>query len=334
MKRLYCSVRDIYNDLAMDGASNEAELIKTIEAASQYIEQHIGVFIPMRETRKFDGECEDDLMVPPLLRIVSISTDGVSLTTGDYFFRPQYRHWPNGPFSSIELNDEGTVAAFSGEDEGVVIDGYWGLYDETFDLSAAITSANSTNTSLTVGDGSKCSPGMVLLVETEQMLVLSTGAATTTTATTNGAIAAEDAQITVSDGTKINVGEIIKIDFEQMRVIDIQTNSLLVTRGWNQTTKAAHTTSTTVYAYRTYNVARGANGTTAAAHTSAAGYQQVPPADINYLCRQIAALMMKKKSTGYVGRSGNDELGSGFFVNEFPKNQVDAVKANYFWPGV
>jgi hypothetical protein len=80
-------------------------------------------------------------------------------------------------------------------------------------------------------------------------------------------------------------------------------------------------------------VKRGVNGTTAAAHASAAAYQVVAPADVNYLCRQIASLMIKKAETGFVGRSGNDELGTGFWVNEFPKNQIESVRSNYFWGG-
>ena len=46
-----------------------------------------------------------------------------------------------------------------------------------------------------------------------------------------------------------------------------------------------------------------------------------------------AALMRQKAMTGFTGRSGNDELGTGFWVNEFPRNQIEAVKANYFWGG-
>jgi hypothetical protein len=44
-------------------------------------------------------------------------------------------------------------------------------------------------------------------------------------------------------------------------------------------------------------------------------------------------LMIKKAETGFVGRSGNDELGTGFWVNEFPKNQIESVRSNYFWGG-
>lgn len=333
MDRLYCTVREIIADLEMDGYRDEAGLARTIEAASQYIEHHIGAFIPRRETLKFDGEGESDLMVPPLLSVVSVINGGTTLTASDYSLEPYGRHWPHGPYSEIEASERGSAGAWIDLELGVVIDGYWGMWDETSDLGITATLSSSSTTSLSVSNGSLISPGMVLLVESEQLLVQATGAATDSTANLSTTIAADDTELTVSDGTQIKVGEVIKIGFEQMLVLDIATNTVMVTRGYNGTVKAAHTAPADVYVYRTFTVARGVNGTTAAAHTSQELYQYRAPADVNYLCRQIASLMIKKKQTGYVGRAGNDELGTGFFVNEFPKNQIEAVKGNYFWGG-
>lgn len=337
MDRFLCTVRELIDDLGQTGLS-ESALMSKIAAASQAIEQTIGQFIPTVETRYFagTGKYPQELWVPPLLAVTSITLPelSITLTTADYILKPDGRHWKNGPYSWIVINDDSTQLFYwSCEQDDTVIAGKWGLYDNPVDLGINITSANTTDTSLTVTDGSKCGPGMVLLVESEQMAVTGTGAATTTTATLNGAIDDGQEEIVLSNGALVNVDEILKVDFEQMKVYDISGNTVLVQRGWANSKRASHLTGVTVYAYRTYTVTRGANGTTAAAHAAKAAYQYRPPEDVNYLCRQMAGLMIKKMQTGYVGRAGNDELGTGFFVNEFPKNQVEAIKKNYFFGG-
>ncbi len=139
----------------------------------------------------------------------------------------------------------------------------------------------------------------------------------------------EDA-IDVTDGTKVFVGEVVRIDNEQMLVLEINTNTVIVERGFNRTAKAAHSTSVSVYAYRSYTVKRGVNGTTAAAHANATAISKyVMPWDINYLCLQMASLMSKKKQGGFAGKVGNAELGEVFYNNEFPKTVLDDIKHKY-----
>jgi len=334
LDRPLCTVYELIEDLGNTGLS-EAAILSKIYAASQAIEQKIGQFIPSYETRYFEGEeGEDEILIPPLLSVTSITNGGAAMAASDYLLKPYGRRWKQGPYHAIELYDQGSVGGWSLLDKGVAITGKWGMFDNPVDLEANITSADSTNTSLTVTDGSKCGPGMVMLVESEQMVATGTGAATSTTATLNGAIDDAVEEIVLSNGALVNSGEILKVDFEQMKCLEVSGNTIQVQRGWANSKRASHLTGATVYAYRTFTITRGANGTTAATHAAKAAYQYRPPEDINYLCRQIAALMIKKAQTGYVGRAGNDEMGTGFFVNEFPKNQIDEVKSHYFWGGM
>jgi hypothetical protein len=348
MDRNYCTVKEIIDDLGMNGTPSEAGLMKHVRAASQFIEQTLGQFLPVVETRRFSGfpagapgAAAAELLVPPLLSVTRITNGGTALTASDYILAPDGRHWKNGPYSSLVIAESGSAGSWSTLQQGVVIEGEWGLYDETLDLGVNITSGNATDTSLSVADGSKCSAGMVMLVVDtpagaagpEQMLVEATGVATDSTATLGAGCTADDEELTLSDGSKVKAGEVIRVGFEQMKVLEVQTNAVLVGRGWNGSRRAAHLSAAAVYVFRTFTVKRGVNGTTAAAHASAAAYQVVAPADVNYLCRQIASLMIKKAETGFVGRSGNDELGTGFWVNEFPKNQIESVRSNYFWGG-
>jgi hypothetical protein len=317
-------------DLDLPGVKSEAALMSYIFAASDNIDR-AHQFIPRLETIKFSACGASELLVPPLLAITSITSDGIALAEGtDYVLKPYERLWRNGPYTRICLNLYGY---FSTLPEGVAITGRWGLYEATKSLGANITTGSASDTALSVTDGSAVSPGMVLLVESEQILVVATSGAINSTATISADLEETDEEITVSDGTQLHVGETIKIDFEQLRVLDISANTIQARRGWNGSKSASHLTGAAINVYRTFEVKRGVNGTVASTHTGAAAYQYKPPEDVNYLCRQMAALMLKKAQTGFMGRSGNDDLGTGFWVNEFPKNQIEAVMSNYPWFG-
>ena len=333
MEQIYCSVSEIVEDVGQLGIS-EAAVMGKIQAASQFILKEIGQFLPVLETRYFEGEGDDELLVPPLLKVTSILNQGVTLQATDYLLQPDGRRWRNGPYDTIELYDLGSALAWSELDRGVVVPGWWGMYDEAVSVQLSAVSQLIGDTTLVVSDGSKVSPGMVLLIGAEWELVTGTGAATAAGTTLSVNLDESAEEMKVSDGTKVNVGETIKVDFELMRVLDVSGNLVNVARGINGTARRPHSLNTAVMALRTFSVVRGANGSTAAAHTSAAVSRQVAPADVNYLCRQIAALMINKAKTNFSGRGGNDEAGTGFWVNEFPKNQIEAVKSNYFWGGV
>lgn len=334
MERLYCSVGEVIEDIG-DVGKPESFLLGKIEAASQEIEQALGQFLPTVETVETQARPNhtDELLVKPLLRVSSITNDGAALAASDFVLEPDGRQWANGPYTSIRISDGGAAGAWSTEQGEISIAGAWGLWDEAVSVAVAAVSQLVGDTTIVVSDGSKVSPGMVLLVESEWELVESTGLATDSTANLNGAIDDTATEITLTDGTLVQAGEVIRIGFERMKVLDVSGNTVLVERGFMGTKRASHLTAADVYVFRTFNVARGVNGSTAAAHSNKTVSRQIPPADVNYLCRQIAALMVKKAQTGYVGRAGNDELGGGFWLNEFPKNQIDAVKGNYFWGG-
>jgi hypothetical protein len=334
MEQIYCTVGELTDDLGQLGLSESAILGK-IQAASQEILRDLGQFLPTLETRYYEGDgCEDDLLVNPLLSVTSITNFGVTLSGTDYILQPDGRHWKKGPYSSIDLYDLGTQRVWSDYDRGVCVTGKWGMYDETVSVPVTAVSQLIGDTNIVVSDGSQVSPGMVLLLESEWELVTGTGAATAGVTTLSAGIDDTVEEIGVANGALVKTGEMVQVDFERMKILDISGNTLLVARGINGTKRASHVISAPVNVFRTYSVTRGANGSTAAGHSSAAVSRQVAPADVNYLCRQIAALMIRKAQTGYVGRAGNDELGTGFFVNEFPKNQVEKVKANYFWGGL
>lgn len=328
--QIYCTVDEILTDLDLPGG-DVAALLRHIKSASQTIRQEIGIFIPLTAARRFDGIGADMLMVPPLLAVTTIVDDTDTYAATDYLLNPRNKHWENGPYSWITHDPDGDYTVWTSEKDIVVITGRWGLWEKSAASGAVVGTGGQTSaaTTLLVDDGSKVSPGMVVLIGSEQELV--SGYSTPTAATT----IAEDLDtseeiVTVASGALVKAGEIIRVNFEQMKILDIQSNDLYVRRGWNNTAKATHTSTASVEAYRTFTVERGANGTTAAAHDAATViYRYTVPEDVGFLCREIATLMLKKAQGGFAGKTGNSELGETYYHDAFPRFDIERVKMHY-----
>lgn len=331
--RMYCSIADVLSDLGRRGVRDEAQLLGFIRSASTWIERKLGVYLPEVASKTFNGEGGRDLWVPPLLELTSVIVDGNTISSsqyqlfGDGVGRPV---WENGPCSRITILDDATeLGAWSYEDEGNVLTGKWGLYLESKSLGISVTLADGSSTDLSVSNGSLVSPGMVLLVETEQLLVEGTGDPTAATSLVNGAIDQDADIVTVDNGSEFYAGEVIQIDLEDMAIVKKNGNSLYVLRGWNETVIAAHNDDSAINVYRTYTIKRGVNGTSAVAHADKAVNQYLPPWDVRYLCKQTAILMLKKSESGYAGKTGNADLGEVYYHNEFPKSVYQEIEKNY-----
>lgn len=323
--QIYCSVNELISDLKIQG--DESRLLQRIREASQFMSRYLGRFVPIYETRKLKGVCAQTLdLGAGLLSIKEVRVDGVPVT--DYTPDPSNRCWENGPYTWLTRT--------AGWGDQVEIDGTWGLYDLHEDLGIAATQTIDA-LDLVVTDGSRLSPGMVLLIGEEQELVTAgnggdrSPAATVITATVSGAITNAVEEIDVNDGAAFHAGEVLQMGTEDLYIRKIAGNRLVCARGWNGTTKAAHVDASPISVYRTYSVIRGINGTAAVAHDGADVERYLPPEDVHWLALQISALMRQKALTAFGGRAGNSELGETFYVNEFPR-QIENIKANYSIP--
>lgn len=335
MDRLYCTLNDVLTDLEKEGIKTwkEAVVLEKIRSASDFIDRKLGMFVPLTETRRFDGSGMPHLFVDYLLAATTVTDDGETIASDQYLLYPRNRHWPNGPYTRISVDPDATaLSAWACERDAVSIAGRWGKYEESIATGATVantTEISASGTSLLVPDGSKVSPGMVLLIGTEQLLVEATGSPTDSTTNTNEEIDASEEQIDLLDGTRVSVGEVIRVNFEQMKVLDVAGNTALVIRGWNGTQKVVHITNQDVFAYRTYTVKRAINGTTGAAHANGVAISRyIPPHDVLQLAIQLAALKLKIAETGYSGRAGSTELGESFYYKEFP-DAVKKIEENY-----
>lgn len=335
MDRLYCTLAEALSDLDINGVRDEGKLLDFIRSASEVIERRGGRFIPVTAQRQFSGNGETDIWIDPLLAITAITlAEGLTvrtLTGSDYVLNPPNRWWDNGPYTRLQADavNSTQIAQWMKGQSNLTITGRWGLYEETKSTGATATQADGAGTSLVVDNAAAVSPGMTALIESEQELVEATGAATDSTANTAEAVDNSEEEIDLDNGALVNVGEIIRVDVEKMRVLDKATNTIVVSRGYGGSKVTTHLTGADVYVYRTFTVKRGLNGTAAAAHASKAVSRYVAPSPINYLCRQIAGLMLKKSQSAWAGKVGSAETGEVFYFNEFPNDPLAKIMEGF-----
>jgi hypothetical protein len=298
-----------------------------IREASEVIQRRGGNFIPISETRSFcvpSNHCMKPLPVQDVLSVSEILSDDVAVA--DFSLRPLNRHWENGPYSKI------TQSGYWGR--SVNVTGRWGKFDRTITLGLE-DSQNETVEILTVENGSLLCPGMVVLVDEEQEFVTAGNGSkqceppTAVASLLAGAVDAQDSLLLVDNGSDFYVGEVIQIGVEDMKILKINENTLQVERGWNQTVSSDHEDDAVIKVYRTFTVVRGVNGSMPSAHMDATIFQCIAPEGVNYLCRQIAALMRMKAESGFSGVTGNAEGGQGRYYSEFPPNQIAEILDQY-----
>lgn len=319
-------------------------LYQAIREASDYLQKEIGWFLPVAETLQMRGSGLPRLRLPPILAINgTITNDGNSLSASDYFLvgldtnRPW---WSDGPYTQIEVDPDSSVLAVwcPSEPDSVQLPVLRGMYNRSALLAATVadtTQQSDSQTTLKVSDGAQVSPGMVLLIGSEQELVTGYDSPTAAVTALSGSLTATAEEVTVDDASLVNVGEIIRVGFEQMKVRDRNTNTekLYVWRRWNRTQAVTHADNDAVDVYRTVNVERGVNGTTAAVHANGASiYRYFAPDDIQFLTREIATLMLNKSKGAYAGRSGNDQTGVTYYNDAFPRFDIERIKDKYHLP--
>lgn len=329
--QIYTNTKLLMDALGLPG--DEKGLADRCREAGAHILSAIGAFIPMSGTRTFVGDYDPTseygyvFLLDPLIALTAITdAEGNSVASSDYKLLPANKAWENGPYLRMECYyDE------------VNISGRWGLYEEWIDSGLTGALASTSITSLSLTNGGKFWPGCVIKLEDEQCLVTAgqggenSPSPTAATATLANSIDETDEVASVTNGAEFNGGEVIRIDHEDMLIRRIAGNDLIVQRGWNNTQRAAHLIAVSISVYRTVTIERAANGTTAAAHSNKAIYEAKIPADAAALATQIASLLRGKAQTGYTGRAGNTEAGESFWINEFPRGPINAVKKAYNW---
>lgn len=290
------------------------EIDKALTAATGSVEGLCHrVFYPTVETREIERTAS---VIPTPSRLwlphgwelaaapTSVTVGGETVSVADISLWPPAGPWPTGgpPYCRLDIKPSSSASWWDGDsDLNIGIGAPWGFgVDEAAagTLTAAVTT--TTATTVSVSDGSAVGVGSLIRVDSERMTVTDRRMADTgqnTAGTLDADITAQT--LAVGDGTAFTAGETILVGAEKMLVDDIAGNNLIVERGIDGTTIAAHSSGVDVYAPRTLVVTRGVLGTTAATHTSSSAvYRHEPPPLVRELAEEEAITTVLEKVTG------------------------------------
>lgn len=250
-----------------------------------------------------------------LISVTTLTAGGTTIS--DYYLEPQ-RYGP--PYDRIEI-DLSSSSAFTNDgthQEAIAVTGLFGYDNRTVTAGALAEALDASETGMDVTDGSLVGVGDLLTIDSERMLV------TGKTVLDSGDTLQSDLTnqtssdtVAVSDGTNFHEGERILVGSEKMDIETIAGNNLAVTRAVLGSTIAAHSSSDTIYVYRTLTVERNAVGTTAATHTiSTAITRQQYPGLVHELALAEAIVTLNQEGAGFAmvagaGENAREVIGRG-----------------------
>lgn len=316
----YATRQEIMRALDTREAARNALLIdRANESAARSLEALTKrVFYPTDDTRVFDWPNyqyanpwrlwlhNNELAVSPALVIKA----GTQVIPQNQVFYGPWMEAPGPPWLWIEL-DRSTSAAFGGDaptpQRSISIQGTFGFdtnKDQVATLAAAISSP--TATTLTISDGSRLGPGVVIIIDTERMLVQDASMSATGLSLSGTGVntaSANDQTLATTGTGALNQYEVVLIDAERMLVVDFTSGgAAVVKRGYDGTTVSTHAASAPVSALRTLVVSRGALGTSAATHSNAAPvYRHRVPSLVRDLSIAKAEYQLLGEASGYAG---------------------------------
>lgn len=282
---VYCTREDVQRSIDFKNSLiTNTQIDRALQSVADLIEGELHRVFYIRDTTfQFDWPnwqyaypwrlWLDDMDIVTLTSLQSPA--GTSIPLADVILYPLNRR-PGWPYTRIELDRSTTAAWGAGPtpQKSIQVTGTFGFSDgSTSDAAGALAAAISSTsaTTCTITDASLIGVGDLIIIDSERFIVTDRSTATTGQTNLSGGTTASagDAAITVTDGTQVHVGEVLLIDQERLLITDITGNVLTVKRAWDGTVLAAHSSATTLNAYRALTVLRGQLGTTAATHNNA-----------------------------------------------------------------
>lgn len=300
------SARDLHEvDEACDAGSRSVDSLTLREFYPWYGTKYIDWPVP------YSGAISYRLEIPDLIELTTMVSGGVTIAEPDRLLYPDSAPTAGRPYQWLELNRSGTayLTTDGTAQRSVALTGAWGWPGRYLTATALDTSLTDSAGTVTVTSSVRTGVGALLRVDSECLIVSGS-----TLATTGATISADldaslgDTTAPVSDGALFTTGETIVIDGETLYVDAVAGNTLVVKRGHDGSTLAAHTSGAIVYAPRLLSVERGALGTTAAAHAdNAVVTLWQAPADVRRLARAEALAQMGQEGALYARTAGGGE---------------------------
>lgn len=329
---LYATREQVMRSLEILNSSYAGSLIDAkIDSSSRSIEGFLHRrFYPEQRTILKDWPSpsngytwEVDLWDQELISTTAVISGGTNITASTLLRRGDDLTEP--PYSLLQVN-LGSNAAFAASNtfqQSLSIAGLFGYNDTDTSLAGGSLGAgiNANVNTITINPSSGIfTPGIGSLIKIgTERLILAARQMVTSSQTISADVAATQATKVVSSAGAANfaAGEIILIDGERMLVNEIAGTSILVTRAWDGTALAAHTTGATIFAQRQFTAIRGALGSTAASHSSADPvYVHAYPALINEFCIAETVCALEQNAGAYArtigtGGSAREAVGGG-----------------------
>ncbi|MFD5709484.1 hypothetical protein ACFWHW_03665 [Streptomyces pharetrae] len=320
MQPWYATREEIKAELDVkETARSNARIDRALDDASRAVEGRCHRrFYPEIATKYFDWPTSQGgtswrlwLDANEVISVTSLSAGGVTIPSIDFFLEPN-QYGP--PYNRIEI-DLDSSAAFGGGDthqRNIAVTGLFGYRLDETTVGAAAEALDASETSIDVDAATSAAVGVGSLLRIDSERVIVTGRSQLDTGQTLGGsgLTAQNNSVTVTvqSGGAFAAGETILIDGERMRVDDVAGSTLVVTRAWDGSTIAAHSTGATIYAPRSLAVERGVLGTTAATHSSAATVHRFdPPGPIRQFVIAEAINDLLQGRAGYARTAGTGE---------------------------
>lgn len=299
-----------------DSARANAQIDRIIEEQSRAADKLCRrVFHPRLMTQTFDWPSHDSPTPGRLwlgghseiATLNAITSGGQSIATSAVKLYPTY----GPPYTRVEL-DQSTSVSFglgaTNQQDIAITAVFAGQAITESTVAALAEDLDTTETQVDVTTVDRCGVGAVLRVGTERMLV--TDAAALDTGVNLAANITDQKNATaIPLSTTVNaprVREVIAIDGERMLVTDVIGTTAYVTRAYDGTVLAAHTSGADIYAYRTLTVERGALGTTATTHTTGDSVLRWMPVAEGLVIAETLNQIEQEK-TGYARVIGDGE---------------------------
>jgi hypothetical protein len=257
-----------------------SQIDRLMQASARRIDQACNrVFYPTVDTRYFDWPIsysgsrgrsweiwlDDD----ELISVSAVSAGQTVIPLDDVHLEPANS---GPPYTRLEIS-LASGASFAGApswQRAVGVAGLYGFRNDETAAGAISGSPTGLQATLTVTDSSAVSPGALIRLDDERLLVTES-AMTTTGVTFSGSLTAAATDTLLDVGASVSaftVGETILLDAERMLIVDVSGTRLVVKRAWDGSVISAHA-ATPISAPRLLSVTRGALGTLSAAHTAA-----------------------------------------------------------------
>ena len=215
------------------------------------------------------------------------------------------------PYNRIELTGL-TFTKSEAEAVSVEIQGDWGSTLETIKVGGSPGAVTASATTMFISDSSRVSPGTVLKVGAEWILVEDQKYRTVTETVVDAlADRTADDQIVVTDASGFYAGEHIAIGGETVCIEDTYDNTLIVTRAVRGSKLADHAAGASIRKQDEYTITRAALGSQAASIAADDPvYVWQPPATVKELAIAETLQAMQHQGNAYLSSFGGTDSSS------------------------